>query len=1205
MSLGNLRVRKIIGRFVAGLAVLLISNVVLAQTIYSWTGSASNLWSNQNNWTPIGVPQAGDSVAFPAGPTATSPVNDLPAGRSFVRVAINGGGYTLGGNGILLTTQLSNSGDANTVNLPIDVQTNAVEIRNTALSPLRVIGGLSGNGPLTLSAGNVRFGGGFTYSGTLCPGGACTGMLLDAAMFPSATNASNGNIGGNGTLGALTGLPIITPGSSIEALNWTVQGTAVINTGSLAGAKLKMGLEGSAAGSGYDQINVTGSVNLAAASTLDVSMLASFVPALNQEFVLVNNDGADAITGIFTGKAQGSTFLVNGIEFQISYNGGTGNDIVLTCLDSVKVWTGAVNGLWSNAGNWIGGVPVAGDSLQFRASAANKANNNDLPVGRSFETLNIESAGYALSGNGIVLTRSVRASGSDSTIALPIDVQSNSVAFGTTAFGERIAFSGALTGTSTAVINAASNGNVVISGTHAFAGELRSAGCPTGCANFVLHGAIMPLASLVNRQSLIGNGQLAAVSAPSFSYIYPAANGALYSSPATFGRLQTGNLNTGSATIGLDIGGSVAGTDMDQIDVTGTVTISPTGSRLDVVPVTGFAPTIGQVFVLINNDGSDAITGNFRGKPEGSILTIAGAEYSLSYVGGSNGNDVTLTCLLVPKVWTGAVSALWSQAGNWLGGVPSNGDGLLFPQSAIRKTINNDLAAGLSLRNIAVTGMSYALSGNRIALTRELENTNSVTVDFPIDVGANTVRFENRSGLIIGAGGISGNGQIHLIDQSVRLRGTHTFSGTVIMPGGGDEAGYLFMDGAQLPAATLVSPLSTSGYGSFGPMTVASSLAPGISQFGGNGDNGVGTINSGAFSISNATLHLDLKGIIAGISHDQLNVAGTVTIGASTTLNLRLAASHVPALNQQYIVVNNDGGDAVIGLFNGLVEAAVITVNGYQFQLSYAGGTGNDIVLTSLNGKLASAASLQSTLNPSGIGQSVTFTAALSGSAGVATGNVAFRDGATTLATVALSSGSATYTTSALSVGAHSITAEYGGDGVYGGASAELTQTVVLPSADLQIAKTNQRTTLVSGQSTVYSIVVANAGPNAANAARVSDNLPASLINGVYACNPANSSVPCPMACSGNGNVLCHVDLPVNAYLRIDVMATVQGSLGSTVRNEATVEVPAGLVSLNAANDISVDEDLIVPDGLFLNGFETSAAAALTVPGAEQALLAH
>ena len=81
---------------------------------------------------------------------------------------------------------------------------------------------------------------------------------------------------------------------------------------------------------------------------------------------------------------------------------------------------------------------------------------------------------------------------------------------------------------------------------------------------------------------------------------------------------------------------------------------------------------------------------------------------------------------------------------------------------------------------------------------------------------------------------------------------------------------------------------------------------------------------------------------------------------------------------------------------------------------------------------------LKSSMNPSSLGQPVTFTdtvrPTMKGSlrlAGKMTGTVTFRDGTTTLGTVTLVSGGAAFTTSSLSKGTHSITATCSGDNNY------------------------------------------------------------------------------------------------------------------------------------------------------------------------------
>ena len=95
---------------------------------------------------------------------------------------------------------------------------------------------------------------------------------------------------------------------------------------------------------------------------------------------------------------------------------------------------------------------------------------------------------------------------------------------------------------------------------------------------------------------------------------------------------------------------------------------------------------------------------------------------------------------------------------------------------------------------------------------------------------------------------------------------------------------------------------------------------------------------------------------------------------------------------------------------------------------------------------IATTTTVVSSLNPSPLGVSVTFTATVTSGSGVPTGTVTFRDGAATLGTSPLSSGTASFSTSALSAGTHSITAVYGGSSPFGGStSAVLSQVVIAP----------------------------------------------------------------------------------------------------------------------------------------------------------------
>jgi hypothetical protein len=100
----------------------------------------------------------------------------------------------------------------------------------------------------------------------------------------------------------------------------------------------------------------------------------------------------------------------------------------------------------------------------------------------------------------------------------------------------------------------------------------------------------------------------------------------------------TGNTTFGSAVaFSVDIAGLTAGTEYDQLSVTGTVVLD---GALQVVPT--FAAGPGDQFILLANDGVDPITGTFLGLPEGALIDAGTGFFQISYSGG-DGNDVVLT----------------------------------------------------------------------------------------------------------------------------------------------------------------------------------------------------------------------------------------------------------------------------------------------------------------------------------------------------------------------------------------------------------------------------------------------------------------------------------------------------------------------------------------------------------------------------------
>lgn len=107
-----------------------------------------------------------------------------------------------------------------------------------------------------------------------------------------------------------------------------------------------------------------------------------------------------------------------------------------------------------------------------------------------------------------------------------------------------------------------------------------------------------------------------------------------------------------------------------------------------------------------------------------------------------------------------------------------------------------------------------------------------------------------------------------------------------------------------------------------------------------------GIINSGSLSLtSGSTVNIEINGPNVGSQYDQLNVTGTVSLG-NATLNTTLGFA--PTAGQVFTIINNDGGDAVTGTFAGLAEGDVFYEGAHSFRISYVGGTGNDVTLTSV-----------------------------------------------------------------------------------------------------------------------------------------------------------------------------------------------------------------------------------------------------------------
>jgi hypothetical protein len=126
-----------------------------------------------------------------------------------------------------------------------------------------------------------------------------------------------------------------------------------------------------------------------------------------------------------------------------------------------------------------------------------------------------------------------------------------------------------------------------------------------------------------------------------------------------------------------------------------------------------------------------------------------------------------------------------------------------------------------------------------------------------------------------------------------------------------------------------------------------------------------------------------------------------------------------------------------------------LTADQHFITVQYSGdanfSAGNSSLVQAIHSG-ASSTALASSPNPSGVGQSVTFTATVAAvppAAGTPTGQVTFSQGNTILAQAPLnSSGQVSFSTSALGAGSDTITATYASDPLFAASSGSTVQTV-------------------------------------------------------------------------------------------------------------------------------------------------------------------
>jgi uncharacterized delta-60 repeat protein len=218
------------------------------------------------------------------------------------------------------------------------------------------------------SAGSTAFAGTIGGTGGLIKDGASEQILSGSNGYTGVTTISAGTLAVNGSIGSSSlttidggtlrgagtvGAIQLNSGGGINPAGLSTAGT--LNTGNIAiqDGQLRFNIGGTGS---YDQINTTGTINLTAGGSgarLVFNAINGYTAQLGDSFTLISNDLTDAISGYFAGLYEGKkvlNFLGSSLAGEISYTGGTGNDVVVTVILQGPIVTSTTPASGSTAG---------------------------------------------------------------------------------------------------------------------------------------------------------------------------------------------------------------------------------------------------------------------------------------------------------------------------------------------------------------------------------------------------------------------------------------------------------------------------------------------------------------------------------------------------------------------------------------------------------------------------------------------------------------------------------------------------------------------------------------------------------------------------------------------------------------------------------------------------------------------------------------
>ena len=210
--------------------------------------------------------------------------------------------------------------------------------------------------------------------------------------------------------------------------------------------------------------------------------------------------------------------------------------------------------------------------------------------------------------------------------------------------------------------------------------------------------------------------------------------------------------------------------------------------------------------------------------------------------------------------------------------------------------------------------------------------------------------------------------------------------------------------------------------------------------------------------------------------------SGSSTYGNAVQLNATVSGSGgTPTGN----VTFNDGttnlGTAPLNSGVATLSTSALAAGSHQLTATYGGdssfSSSTSTTLPYTVNKAGTSTTVSSSSPTINQGQSVTFTASVSSTAGIPTGTVTFFSDGTSLGSASLSSGQAQLSTSGLAAGSHTITATYNGDTNFTASNAPgITETVNAVAADFTISASPGSVSVKHGKTASYTVTIGATG---------------------------------------------------------------------------------------------------------------------------------